>query len=342
MNPFRSFRRVAEAAKEIPKLKEDVKWLRKSVKQLLVTTKAIEAAQTKPLREDPPMTREQFLLKGLDKATAVGVEIGPFFSPLAPKADGWKTTTVDFTDQEGLLNIARNHDQAAIREGQDKIEKVDIVWRDQPLHKECLALHPEGFDYLIVSHVLEHMPDIIGFFKEASLLAKPEFILSVAIPDARRCFDYFKPLTNVTNALRAHRMKLKMHSPETVFEANAYCTWKNGHGSWHARSGGVLDLPWAFESALDIYRDYVANSEAGTQSYVDAHAWHFTPSSFKLFILELNVLGLIDFKLDAIEETNESELWARLVKGKETLSGVDLKNRRLELLAETRKDLAAR
>ena len=44
------------------------------------------------------MDRRTILLDGIDKANTRGVEIGPFFSPMAPKKDGWNTIVVDFNE----------------------------------------------------------------------------------------------------------------------------------------------------------------------------------------------------------------------------------------------------
>src|SRR4051794_40921352 len=96
--------------------------------------------------------RTEFLLQGIDRGTAYGIEVGPFYSPIAPKAQGWHTTVVDFTDQNALVETARTHTAAQIRALVDKIEPVDVVWRDVQLDKACLRLRPEGFDYLIASH----------------------------------------------------------------------------------------------------------------------------------------------------------------------------------------------
>jgi hypothetical protein len=100
--------------------------------------------------------RAQFLLQGIDRETSYGAEIGPFYAPIAPKALGWHTTVVDFTHQQGLLDTARNHSATAIRDMACNIETVDVVWRDVRLDEACLRLRPEGFDYLIASHVIEH------------------------------------------------------------------------------------------------------------------------------------------------------------------------------------------
>ena len=55
------------------------------------------------------MDRTSVLLQGIDKATACGVEIGPFYSPIAAKKNGWNTIVVDFKNTQELQLVANEH-----------------------------------------------------------------------------------------------------------------------------------------------------------------------------------------------------------------------------------------
>ncbi|MFM0401153.1 methyltransferase domain-containing protein [Paraburkholderia aspalathi] len=285
------------------------------------------------------MDRAAFLTSGISREN-FGIEIGAFHNPIAPKAHGWKTTVVDFTDQAGLLNVARNHTSQIMRDMASNIEVVDIVWRGQPLDEACLAIRQEGFRYLIASHVIEHVPDIIGFLGQISRLADDNFILSLAVPDCRQTFDYFKPLSSTADALLAHRHKRIMHCPETMFVAYAYASWLDGVGAWQLGATGALTLPDSLDHAHSIYLSYLEKLENGTQPYKDSHCWHWTPSSFQLMMLELNHLGYIDFVIDECEQGPSSEFLVRLKRGKYRLESEELHNRRLQLLMQTKCELA--
>ena len=76
----------------------------------------------------------------------------------------------------------------------DLIEEVDIVLRDgDSLAEACLARRPQGYDFLVGSHSLEHVPDLLGFFQEADRLLAPGAVITQALPDLRFCFDFFRP-----------------------------------------------------------------------------------------------------------------------------------------------------
>ncbi|HBK04719.1 MAG TPA: hypothetical protein DDZ81_02520 [Acetobacteraceae bacterium] len=286
------------------------------------------------------MDRSEFLLRGIDHATAHGIEIGPFYNPIAPKAAGWNTTVVDFTDQDGLLQTATTHSNATIREMAGNIEAVDVVWRDVRLDEACLRKRPEGFDYLIASHAIEHFPDIITFFQEVSALARPDFILSLAVPDCRMTFDFFRPLSTSGEALRAHREQRTMHTPENMFEAWAYMINLNGAGAWLPSGQGTLELTTPLADAYDKYAKYRRCITDGTQSYVDAHCWIFTPNSFLLMVLELHALGLIDFVVTELEPGEGSEFWVQMRKSNDKAAAADLHRMRLALLTAARRELA--
>jgi hypothetical protein len=286
------------------------------------------------------MERSQFLLQGINRETTYGIEIGPFFNPIAPKAKGWNTTIVDFTDTESLIRIAQTHTAPVIREMAGNIEPVDIVWRNVNLVESALRIRSKGFDYLIASHVIEHIPDIITFLQQISALASEGFVLSLAVPDYRLTFDFFRPISNTPHALLAYREKRTIHSPETMFDTYAYMVHRDGAACWLPGAGGQLQLVEPLEESHRKYLDYLQASMGGTQAYVDTHCWIFTPSSFHLMILELNALGYIDFAVTNWEQGIGSEFLVQLEKHPIGLNKTELHKRRLELMKSIRRELA--
>jgi hypothetical protein len=289
---------------------------------------------------DDNMDRNQFLLQGINRETAYGIEIGPFYNPIAPKAKGWNTTIVDFTDTESLLRIAQTHSAPIVREMAGNIEPVDIVWRNVDLVESALRIRPKGFDYLIASHVIEHIPDIITFFQHVSALACDGFVLSLAVPDYRLTFDFFKPVSNTSHALLAYRENRTIHSPETMFDTYAYMAHLDGVGCWLSEARGQLKLVEPLEESHRRYLDYLQASMGGTQAYVDTHCWVFTPSSFHLMILELHALGYIDFAVTNLVPGRASEFLVQLKKHPIRLNETELQKRRLELLKSIRREIA--
>ena len=289
------------------------------------------------------MNRVQALVRNLDHSRMRGVEIGPWYSPVTPKSGGWKTTVVDFTDESSLRSAAVNHSAESIRAAASSVEVVDVVWRGQALDEACLELNPEGYDYVIASHVLEHIPDLIGFLHQVDALLKPDGVISLAMPDMRFCFDVFKTLTMTSHVLGAHREQRTRHTPETLFEAQAYQAWSSrDEAAWMRDVAPSLRLVCPLEAAYDIYVKQCEIQAKSVAPYVDAHAWVFTPSSFQLLFLELMSLKITPFGVTDIMDAEGGEFMVQLRRGSPPVGTDALQLQRVELLNKMVEELAVR
>ena len=70
-----------------------------------------------------------------------------------------------------------------------------------------------AYDWIVASHLVEHTPDLIGFLNDCDSLLKENGVLSLAIPDQRYCFDYFRPLTGIGHVIDAAQNPRKRRSP---------------------------------------------------------------------------------------------------------------------------------
>ncbi len=264
-----------------------------------------------------------------------GLEIGPSFNPIAPKAEGWKVETIDHATREQLVEKYR-----PLGVDVSKIEDVDWVWKGEPLD-ELLGSERRGtYDFFIASHVIEHYPDLLGFFKDVENLLHIGGILSLVIPDKRYCFDFFKPLTLTGAVLAAHQNGQTRHSKRTAFEYIAYSCLRDGSGAWDENQSGEL----SFAHNLEQARLTLATLSEGTDSdYVDFHAWHFVPSSFLLVVEELRLLGQKTFELAKSFEGAGCEFYISLRKSgrksTEPLAGAEVTARRLELKKQAMREL---
>lgn len=256
------------------------------------------------------------------------LELGPSHAPIAPKSAGWNTHVVDYTDEQGLL--AKFAGDAAV--DPSRIEEVDSIWAGQPLHQAVPAALHGSFNLLIASHVAEHLPDLIGFLQSAETLLSPAATIALAIPDRRFCFDYFKPGTLTGDVLEASLLQRRFHAPRSAWNHVAYSVDADGTGAWGqhpVRSFAFKDaIPRAVEAARRMAQPEPAVFE-------DFHCWHFTPASFRLVMLELGLIGAIDWHIEALHGPQGCEFLVRLRRG--TGLGPDLaayQTQRLMLLRE--------
>jgi predicted SAM-dependent methyltransferase len=222
--------------------------------------------------------RRDRLLSMIDTTTARGVEIGPSFSPIVTKASGVDVTVVDHMDAEGLREKYRVHGVDL-----DAIEEVDVLWHGGSLVDALADRAP--FDFILASHVLEHIPDPIGFLVDCEKLLVPGGVLSLALPDSRYCFDCLRPLTSIGQWVDAHFTGRMQHSVGTVLDHTLHAS-KRGAITWHA---GATE-PLAMVHQRDHVDEMLARSGSG-DDYVDVHAWVFTPASFRYLVEMSAALG---------------------------------------------------
>lgn len=267
--------------------------------------------------------RNARLLEGVAR-DALLIEIGPSFNPVAPKAEGWQVTIVDHASQAEL--VAKYAGGAV---DTDRIEPVDVIWAGGPLHAAVPVEHHRRYAALIACHVVEHLPDLIGFLRSAEQLVDPQHgALLLAVPDKRLCFDFFRPHSTTGQFLEAHRAGRGQHAPRTMFDYVAYSATNGGHAGWGQQQLTALRL----EHGLEQAREQMDLAEAGSE-YADCHGWQFTPASFELLVLEFGALELTDWRVEWLEPQPAVEFLARLVRGRERFADAAAREaRRLELL----------
>ena len=118
----------------------------------------------------------------------------------------------------------------------DAIEDVDVVWSGGPLAPPLQHLAP--FDYIIASHVIEHLPDPLGFLTDCESLLKPSGVLSLVVPDSRYCFDCLRPLTSIGQWVDARLAGRVVHTPGTVLDGRDGVHGAGGKGGPVA--GGLI------------------------------------------------------------------------------------------------------
>jgi hypothetical protein len=268
--------------------------------------------------------RETLLLSGLSRDSRL-IEIGPSYNPLAAKAAGWRTTIVDHGDRAALVaKYARDPSVDTTR-----IEEIDIVWTGGPLEEAFPAHDRGGYAAVIASHVLEHVPDPIGFFRAAEALVDSRSgLLRLALPDRRLCFDVFRPMSTTGRVLAAHRAGATRHGYAELFDHVAYLARLDGRAAWGAEPLTGLALDHTIEQA---YR-HAEHGSLPEARYVDCHAWQFTPASFELLVLELAAVGIIDWRIDWIEPQPAVEFLVSLSRPRLDIAAGELQARRCELL----------
>lgn len=173
---------------------------------------------------DGSCPRERAVFHLIDKQ-GTGLEIGPSHNPIAPKKKGYTVQVLDHCSADELRAKYKGHGLNL-----DNIEEVDFVTQGQPLPE--LIGKTQCYDWIIASHVVEHIPDLISFLQQCEQLLKPNGVLSLVVPDKRYCFDYFQPLSTTGMLLDAYTQKRTRPSAGQVFDHFANAATAKGAIAW--------------------------------------------------------------------------------------------------------------
>jgi len=271
------------------------------------------------------MDRNGKILEGLEKGRAAILEIGPSFYPIAARRDGWNVTIVDHCDQAGLVAKYGAYPQLDV----SKIEHVDVVWNGGSLARACGPEHAGQFDAIIASHVIEHIVDPIAFFRDAEALLQPHGRIILAVPDKRLCFDCFRPVSTTGGVMQAHGEGRTRHSPAAVFDSLAHDARPvDGAPSWSRSDAFQPEFFYELVGALSSHQQ----ARQPDHDYIDIHGWVFTPASFKLIILELEALAMVNWSVCDMVERDQLEFLAFLERSRVRPTGILLKDERRRLM----------
>lgn len=246
------------------------------------------------------LNRRQALLWGLfDFARGRGLEIGPLHSTGVP-ADHADVRYLDVFDRPTLV---RNYaDDPGVPT--ELIPEVDFVLFDGTRVRSIpeTVAGTEPFDWVMASHVIEHVPDVIGWLSELASVVVDGGALVLAVPDRRYCFDLHRPGTSLGQMLQAHEAGDRVPSIRAVWD------YKRGHASVRA-SDVWKGRPVGYENRIhpvSRVRAWVEQARAG--EYVDSHVWLFTPGTFLEQVIELRSLGLAEWRVESLVPTRRNEL----------------------------------
>ena len=239
-----------------------------------------------------PETNRTRVLVGLDVAHLAGLEIGALAHPLVSKNEG-NITYVDLADHEYLRTKYKDDPAVDI----EQIVKVDAIWGHNTLAEAVGGA--QKFDYVLASHVVEHVPDLISWLKEIGVILKPNGTLRLIVPDRRYTFDYLRTETNLADVIDAHLRRARAPLPRMILDFCLLARTVDTKDAWNGRLDPLQLVPICPpETAISLAREAL---ESGV--YHDSHCSVFTPQSFIALFASASEIGLINFRCDLFIET---------------------------------------
>jgi hypothetical protein len=234
-----------------------------------------------------------------------GLEIGPLHDAIVGK-DQADVRYVDITDQAGLRAYYSDHEGIPV----ERIPEIDYPLtqpdgRIASLVEATRAGAP--FDWAVASHVVEHVPDLIGWLDELAEVVVDGGSLVLVVPDRRYCFDVHRPPTSVGAMLEAHLLGAVRPGVRAVYDNYSRVVHYKPAELWD----GVIP---GYDQRFHTLRQAEELVEKSLESYVDCHVWLFTPTSFAEQLHELRLIGRSHWYVDKVRPTptNQIEFMVRL------------------------------
>jgi SAM-dependent methyltransferase len=260
-----------------------------------------------PFKEGIVPTRRDKILANLDLMSLNGIEIGALATPLVCPQEG-EIFYVDHADVDTLRKKYAN--DASVNKSE--IVNVNAVWGMQTL-EDCIG-KDKKVNYVVASHVVEHVPDLITWLAEIHSVLKPNGSLRLAVPDRRYTFDYLRSESYIFDVLDAFVRKARVPLPRVILENHHLSCVIDVNRAWN----GTLDLMHlvrhnSIQNGLAVAKDVLSNG-----TYHDTHCWVFTPVSFVELCIAMAELDLFFYVCDYFIETplNEFEFYVSMTPSK--------------------------
>ena len=217
----------------------------------------------------------QYLARGLC------LEIGPLHTPILPVTHK-NSRFADIMDQRSLR---KKYKKAANVKAND-IPVIHYV-HDFGRRKFIETTRGQKFFLIIASHIIEHVPDPISWFREVYEIMTPGALLRLVVPDRRFSYDFRRRPTNVPDLVGAFLEKRTRPPPAIIYEyrvlkkpslPDTKVLWTNPPDPAH-------------DILVEIHNAAIV--EANRSTYADVHCWAFTPNTFVKIVDFLNKVNLV-------------------------------------------------
>lgn len=257
------------------------------------------------------MERRQRILDLVEPHGRSGIEIGPLTRPVILPSDG-EILYADHLTTEGL-RAKYASDPNLGPGGLEGLAAIDLVLDGRPMGEVLGARGP--VDYIVASHVMEHVADPIGWLLGCADALKDDGRLLLAVPDRRFTFDRLRAASTTGDLVALHLAKPRRPTPAQVFEHIARAVHFGPGELDVAWEGGAIPLRFIHDDRLRAALGQARLVHA-SETYLDIHCTTYTPITFLDVFREIVALGLLPFEIAALVPTRayEAEFFALLRK----------------------------
>lgn len=247
--------------------------------------------------------RNRRLTASLNLAGA-GLEYGPLNRAILSK-DDYKVQYVDYADRDTLVKHYAEHKNVDT----SRIPEIDIVTRGQ-LISEMIA--PNSIDFILASHVWEHVPDFLGWLESNLIVLKSGGRLAVAYPDKRYTLDMKRRSSMLSDILAAYIEKRTQPTLSQVSDHFCNVVATTPQDAWAGVVTPTTAKPvHSTESVIRLLQRLRSESR-----YVDCHCWVFEDREFLHIVEQVSTYITSKFQMVSFFPTtfNSNECYITIEK----------------------------
>ena len=216
----------------------------------------------------PRTLRQMRITSGIETSSS-GIEYGPLHRPIMQKSVYPNVRYVDFEPRDDLVQHYKNNPNVDVT----LIPEIDIVTGGSLI---SAFVPDESIDFVIASHVLEHVPDFIGWLETNLRLLRPGGRIALAFPDRRYCFDMAKQPTSFHELVAAYFEQRTQPNFTQICDHILNSRKVIPAEIWDGKlTIGNAPRNHPTHAALNLLRKLASKTE-----YHDVHCWKFSDQEF--------------------------------------------------------------
>jgi SAM-dependent methyltransferase len=222
------------------------------------------------------------------------LEISPNWAPLVLSEDLLPGGQIQYCDRMPTSWLKdRETDNPARLKFDLEVMHSDFDWTPGLKLDECTNLK---FDYVISSHVVEHVPDFLGHMIEISSVLKEDGRYVFVIPNGRGTGEFFRRLSEESDVVEHYFMGGSRTSPGQNWDYLQNAVKWDGTPMFGRQKSDFVRHHTDAEAIQDAARCF--------KEYVDVHSWVFNRHSFLRIIAKFNQLNLFPFAVFDFQESS--------------------------------------